>query len=120
LFGKEEAEHIEPAIVAARAEGLDVEGPIPPDTFYPMVVGGAFDIAIAMYHDQGHIPVKMLGFQYQAESGGWTAVKGINVTLGLPFLRVSVDHGTAFDQAGQGTASPQSLIMALDYATRMA
>lgn len=120
LFGDEETLHIIPAIEEARADGFDVQGPFPPDTFYPMAAGGAFDIALAMYHDQGHIPVKMLGFKYESDRGGWTAVNGINVTLGLPILRVSVDHGTAFDQAGRGTASPESLIAAIEYAARMA
>jgi len=119
LFGDEETEHIAPAIRAARAEGLDVEGPVPADTLYPKVAGGGYDIGVAMYHDQGHIPVKMLGFKYDAARGGWTEINGINVTLGLPILRVSVDHGTAFDQAGKGTASAESLLHAVDYAARM-
>ena len=119
LFGDEEQQHIIPAIDAARTAGLSVEGPVPADVLYPKTVGGGYDIAVAMYHDQGHIPVKMLGFIYDAAKGGWTKVKGINITLGLPILRVSVDHGTAFDQAGTGRACHLSLVGAIEYASRM-
>jgi 4-hydroxy-L-threonine phosphate dehydrogenase PdxA len=73
-----------------------------------------------MYHDQGHVAVKMRGFEFDAGKGAWKSVKGINVTLGTPIIRVSVDHGTAFDQAGKGTASEASLLDAIDYAARMA
>ena len=73
-----------------------------------------------MYHDQGHIPLKLFGFVYNRERGAWDAVDGVNITLGLPIVRVSVDHGTAFDQAGSGRASPSSLINAIDYAARLA
>lgn len=119
LFGDEEARHIRPAIEDACAAGLDVVGPMPPDTFYAMAAGGAFDICVAMYHDQGHIPVKMKGFSYDGPNRRWTEVRGVNITLGLPIIRVSVDHGTAFDQAGQGTASDVSMRDAIDYALRM-
>lgn len=120
LFGFEERDAIIPAIEAARARGWQVSGPVPPDTFYAKAAGGAYDICVAMYHDQGHIPVKLLGFQYDAAKDAWTNVSGINVTLGLPIIRVSVDHGTAFDQAGKGTASEASLLNAIEYAARMA
>lgn len=120
LFGTEEREHIIPAIEAARAMGIRVEGPIAPDTFYAKAVSGAFGVCVAMYHDQGHIPVKICGFKYDAKLGRWTSVEGINVSLGLPIIRVSVDHGTAFDQAGKGTASDRSLIDAIQYAARLA
>lgn len=119
LFGDEELREIIPAIEAARAQGLDVSGPVPPDTFFCKAVGGAYDIAVAMYHDQGHIPVKLQGFRYDHQQLAWQSVSGVNITLGLPVLRVSVDHGTAFDQAGKGTASEASLLNALDYAIRL-
>jgi 4-hydroxythreonine-4-phosphate dehydrogenase len=120
LFGDEELREIIPAIEAARAQGLEVTGPVPPDTFFCKAVGGAYDIAVAMYHDQGHIPVKLQGFRYDDRQQAWQSVSGVNITLGLPVLRVSVDHGTAFDQAGKGTASAASLLHALDYAIRLA
>jgi 4-hydroxythreonine-4-phosphate dehydrogenase len=110
LFGREEIDIIEPAIRAARAQGLQVTGPLAPDTVFMRARhtpqrAGEFDIVIAMYHDQGLIPVKYLGVAH-----------GVNVTLGLPFIRTSPDHGTAFDIAGQGTADPTSLIAALKMA----
>jgi 4-hydroxythreonine-4-phosphate dehydrogenase len=120
LFGSEEREHIIPAVDDARARGIDVEGPQPPDTFFAKAVGGAYDICVAMYHDQGHIPVKCVGFKYDAKQRTWTSVNGINVSLGLPIIRTSVDHGTAFDQAGRGTASDASLLDAIEYAARLA
>ncbi len=120
LFGTEEAEHIAPAIAEARARGMNVEGPLPADTLFPKASCGGFDIAVAMYHDQGHVPVKMKGFHFNPHTQSWAAVEGINVTLGLPIIRVSVDHGTACDQAGKGTASPNSLLTAIRYAARMA
>jgi 4-hydroxythreonine-4-phosphate dehydrogenase len=120
LFGSEEREQIIPSIADARAQGIDVEGPVPPDTFFSKAAGGAYDICVAMYHDQGHIPVKLLGFHYDAAQKTWTSVTGINITLGLPIIRVSVDHGTAFDQAGKGTASEASLVCAIEYASRLA
>jgi 4-hydroxythreonine-4-phosphate dehydrogenase len=120
LFGSEERDHIIPAVEAARAKGIDAQGPQPPDTFFAKAVGGAFDICVAMYHDQGHIPVKIQGFKYDAKTSAWTSVNGINVSLGLPIIRTSVDHGTAFDQAGRGTASDASLLDAIEYAARLA
>jgi 4-hydroxythreonine-4-phosphate dehydrogenase len=120
LFGDEERNHIIPAIEAARGKGINVEGPQPPDTFFAKAVGGAYDICVAMYHDQGHIPVKCQGFKYDAKTRKWTSVNGINVSLGLPIIRTSVDHGTAFDQAGKGTASDASLLDAIEYAARLA
>ena len=120
LFGSEEREHIIPAIEDARAKGIDVEGPQPPDTFFAKAVASAYDICVAMHHDQGHIPVKIKGFRYDARQQKWTSVNGINVSLGLPIIRTSVDHGTAFDQAGKGTASDASLVDAIDYAAKLA
>ena len=101
LFGTEEAEIIGPAVARARDAGFEVTGPWPPDTVFPRAARGGFDGVVAMYHDQGHVAVKMLGFD-----------EGVNVSLGLPIVRTSVDHGTAFDIAGKGTASPVSMVEA--------
>lgn len=120
LFGREEIEEITPAIEAAKAEGINADGPVPPDTIFSKARGGWYDIVVAMYHDQGHIPLKVVGFRYNHEKGKWDDVSGVNITLGLPIIRASVDHGTAFDQAGTGTASAISLENAIDYAVRMA
>jgi 4-hydroxythreonine-4-phosphate dehydrogenase len=120
LFGSEEREHIIPAIAAARAAGIHADGPHPPDTFYAKAVSGFYDVCVAMYHDQGHIPVKVTGFHFDRASNTWDRVNGINVSLGMPIIRTSVDHGTAFDQAGKGTASDASLLDAIDYAARLA
>lgn len=109
LFGREEIEEIIPAIEQARAEGILALGPYPPDTLFLRAKKGEFDGVVAMYHDQGHIPLKLLGFD-----------RGVNVTVGLPIIRTSVDHGTAFDIAGTGTANPRSLVEAFRWAARMA
>ena len=119
LFGDEEKTAIVPAIETARAEGLRVTGPLPADTLFSRARGGEFDIVVAMYHDQGHIPVKTLGFTYDEASGRWTGLSGVNVTVGLPFLRVSVDHGTAFDRAWKGIANHESMVEAIDVAVQM-
>jgi 4-hydroxythreonine-4-phosphate dehydrogenase len=119
LFGDEEQRAIIPAVTAAREAGLDVYGPLPADTLFSRARGGEFDIVVAMYHDQGHVPVKTLGFNYDEATRTWTGLSGVNVTVGLPFLRVSVDHGTAFDRAWQGIANPESMVEALDVAVRM-
>jgi 4-hydroxythreonine-4-phosphate dehydrogenase len=116
LFGYEDRDEIEPAIEYAHADGVVVEGPIPSDTVFSRMRGGEFDVVVAMYHDQGHIATKLLGFRYDHASGEWSEVSGVNVTLGLPIVRTSVDHGTAFDKAGKGTANPQSMIQALKLA----
>jgi 4-hydroxythreonine-4-phosphate dehydrogenase len=108
LFGDEEIRHIAPAIEAARAGGIDASGPHAPDTVFMRARRGEFDLVIAMYHDQGLIPVKYLGVE-----------QGVNVTLGLPFVRTSPDHGTAFDLAGSGRADPASLIAACRMARRL-
>ena len=120
MFGTEEIEEIAPAVEAAKQEGICADGPIPPDSIFSKARGGWYDIVVAMYHDQGHIPLKVLGFVYDQEAGGWQAVEGVNITLGLPIIRTSVDHGTAFDQAGKGTANELSLENAIDYAIRFA
>jgi 4-hydroxythreonine-4-phosphate dehydrogenase len=119
LFGDEEQTAIIPAIEAARAGGLSVQGPLPADTLFSRARGGEFDIVVAMYHDQGHIPVKTLGFTYDDATGRWLGLCGVNVTVGLPFLRVSVDHGTAFDRAWKGIANHESMVEALEVAVRM-
>jgi 4-hydroxythreonine-4-phosphate dehydrogenase len=119
LFGDEEQREIGPAIEAARRAGLDVHGPLPADTLFSRARGGEFDIVVAMYHDQGHVPVKTLGFTFDQKAGVWTGLSGVNVTVGLPFLRVSVDHGTAFDRAWKGIANPESMIEAIGVAVSM-
>lgn len=120
LFGREEIEEINPAVEAAREEGINAFGTLPADTLFSKANGGMYDIVVAMYHDQGHIPLKLLGFVYDQETSSWKAVQGVNITLGLPIIRTSVDHGTAFDQAGKWTASEVSLENAIDYAIRLA
>ncbi|MCL2674693.1 MAG: 4-hydroxythreonine-4-phosphate dehydrogenase PdxA [Defluviitaleaceae bacterium] len=120
MFGTEEIEEIIPAIEEARGSGLHVDGPVPPDTVFPKARGGWYDIVVAMYHDQGHIPLKMEGFVYDKEKQAWAAVAGVNVTLGLPIIRASVDHGTAMGKAYKGTASALSLSHAIEYAIRFA
>lgn len=120
LFGREELEEITPAVEDARAEGIEAEGPIPADTVFSKARGGWYDIVVAMYHDQGHIPLKVVGFVYNQEEQKWDAVEGVNITLGLPIIRTSVDHGTAFDQAGSGRANELSLLNAIGYAADFA
>lgn len=109
LFGMEEINEIEPAIKMALEEGLDVTGPVPPDTVFLKTLKGQYDIVVAMYHDQGHIPMKVVAFD-----------DGVNTTLGLPIIRTSVDHGTAFDIAGKGIANDKSMYWALYVAEKMA
>jgi len=122
MFGREEIEEIQPAIDAALAEGICIpeKKPTPPDTIFSKALGGWYDIVVAMYHDQGHIPLKVKGFVYNRAEGRWDAVAGINVTLGLPIIRASVDHGTGFGHAGSGHANELSLINAIDYAIVLA
>ncbi|WP_330596637.1 4-hydroxythreonine-4-phosphate dehydrogenase PdxA [Romboutsia faecis] len=120
MFGREEIDEIIPAINIASEEGIIVEGPVPPDTVFSKAKGGWYDIVVTMYHDQGHIPLKVVGFVYNHEEQKWDAVAGVNITLGLPIIRTSVDHGTAFDQAGKGIANELSLINAIEYAIPMA
>src|SRR5829696_7343719 len=109
LFGDQEERAVVPAIAAARGRGWDVSDPQPPDTVFLRATKGAYDIVVAMYHDQGHIPMKLLAFD-----------SGVNVSVGLPIIRTSVDHGTAFDIAGTGVASENSMLAAIDVALRMA
>ncbi len=110
LFGGgEEAQKVAPGVAAARRRGIDAQGPLPADTLFYRAVRGDFDLVVAMYHDQGHCPVKVLGIE-----------TGVNVTVGLPVIRTSVDHGTAFDIAGTGTADERSLVEALRQAASLA
>ena len=120
LFGDEEINEIIPAIKEAKKMGYNVEGPIPPDTMFVKAVQGKFDGCVAMYHDQGHIPFKLEGFKWDNEKQAMKSVKGVNITLGLPIIRTSVDHGTAFEIAGKGIASEDAMIVAIDYAIKMA
>ncbi len=119
LFGDEEIKEIVPAVKKAGKKGIIVDGPIPPDTLYALAVGGKYDGCVAMYHDQGHIPFKLTGFVWDEEKGVMKSVKGVNITLGLPIIRTSVDHGTAFEIAGKGIASPDALLFAIDYAVKL-
>ena len=107
-MGREDIDIVAPAVAALRAEGLDARGPMPPDTMFHKAARDRYDVAICMYHDQALIPLKTLAFD-----------SGVNTTLGLPFVRTSPDHGTAFDIAGKGLANPESLIAALRLATRL-
>lgn len=109
LFGDEEIHEIGPAVEAARARGWNVSGPLPPDTVFARARRGDFDGVVAMYHDQGHIPFKMAAFEL-----------GVNVTVGLPIIRTSVDHGTAYDIAGKGVADAQNMVQAITLAAEMA
>jgi 4-hydroxythreonine-4-phosphate dehydrogenase len=120
LFGRQDIDISTPVIAACRAEGLDIIGPVPGDTVFVKLRARQFDVVVAMYHDQGHIPVKLLGFDVDPLTGVWRALSGVNITLGLPVIRTSVDHGTAFDIAGKGVANEESLIEAIDYAERLA
>ena len=120
LFGRQDIDVSAPTIAKAVADGLDVVGPVPGDTIFVKLRAGQYDAAVAMYHDQGHIPVKLLGFQVDPATGRWQELSGVNITLGLPIIRTSVDHGTAFDIAGKGIANEHSLIEAIDYAERLA
>lgn len=109
LIGNEEAQHIEPAVEAARSQGVDATGPVPPDTVFNQAIDGKFDVVLAMYHDQGHIPIKVHNWE-----------RSVSVNLGLPFIRTSVDHGTAFDIAGQGIAHHDSMAEAIGVAVDLA
>ncbi len=115
LFGREEIETIIPAAEQLRKGGVDISDPLPPDTVFARAYSGEFDGVVAMFHDQGHIALKLAGFCF---TKGSRDVGGVNTTLGLPIIRTSVDHGTAFDIAGQGIASPTSMIDAVELAAR--
>jgi len=120
IFGTEDDEQIRPAVARAQREGIRAEGPIPGDTIFVKARAGIYDAAVAMFHDQGHVAVKLVGFTVDREAGRWTSVSGVNVTLGLQIVRTSVDHGTAFDIAGTGQASSESMVEALEIASKLA
>jgi 4-phospho-D-threonate 3-dehydrogenase / 4-phospho-D-erythronate 3-dehydrogenase len=109
LFGNEELTEIIPAVENMKLKGIDVYGPLPPDTVFLQAVNGKYDVVVAMYHDQGHIPLKLLGFN-----------SGVNITVGLPFIRTSVDHGTAFEIAWKGIASEESMTEAIILSIKLA
>ncbi|MFJ5386199.1 D-threonate 4-phosphate dehydrogenase [Pectobacterium sp. 21LCBS03] len=109
LFGDEEIKIVSPSVEAMKAKGIDVYGPCPPDTVYLQAYEGQYDMVVAMYHDQGHIPLKLLGFY-----------DGVNITAGLPFIRTSADHGTAFDIAWTGKAKSESMAISIQLAMQLA
>jgi 4-hydroxythreonine-4-phosphate dehydrogenase len=118
IMGEEDIKEIVPAIEEACSLGLDVTGPIPSDTVFPKIKGGMYDVVIAMYHDQGHIPLKFAGFIFDDTKA--QTISGVNTTIGLPIIRTSVDHGTAFGKAGKGFADETSLIEAISCAGTIA
>lgn len=120
MFGHEEKEEIIPAIEEARALGLNVVGPEPPDTVFVKCMGGQYDVVVAMYHDQGHIPLKLSGFKMNPSTNTYTSMSGINCTIGLPVIRASVDHGTAYGKAGEGRANEESMLDAIFAGIKMA
>ncbi len=120
MFGREDDEEILPAVESARKKSYKVEGPIPADTVFSKMRGGMYDAVVVMYHDQGHIPTKLIGFEYNEETGQWGEMSGVNITLGLPIVRTSVDHGTAFGKAGESRANPQSMIEAIQLGAMLA
>lgn len=119
LFGTEDDEEILPAVEEARSKGFDVEGPVPADTLFSKAATGYYGGVVAMYHDQGHIPFKLTGFKWNAEKQQMDSVKGVNITMGLPIIRTSVDHGTAFEIAGKGVASPDAMVLAIKSAVQL-
>lgn len=119
LFGTEDDLEILPAVQEARRLGFEVEGPVPPDTLFAKASTGQYGGVVAMYHDQGHIPFKLAGFKWNAEKKQMDSVKGVNITLGLPIIRTSVDHGTAFEIAGRGIASADAMIFAIESAVKL-
>lgn len=119
IFGDEEELEIIPAIEEAKRRGYTVEGPVPADTLFPKAIGGVYDGIVAMYHDQGHIPFKVVGFNWDKSAKQMKSVRGVNITLGLPIIRTSVDHGTAMEIAGRGIASADAMMLAIEYAVNM-
>lgn len=120
LFGDEEEKEIIPAIKEAIEQGIQVEGPVPPDTVFVKAMAGQYDIVVAMYHDQGHIPLKLSGFKLDLRTNKYVSLSGVNCTVGLPIIRTSVDHGTAFGKAGEGRANEESMIDSIELALLMA
>jgi 4-phospho-D-threonate 3-dehydrogenase / 4-phospho-D-erythronate 3-dehydrogenase len=119
LFGTEDDEEIAPAVLEAKNAGYDVEGPVPADTLFAKAATGNYGGVVAMYHDQGHIPFKLNGFTWNAAKKQMDSVKGVNITMGLPIIRTSVDHGTAFEIAGKGVASEDAMILAIEAAVKL-
>ena len=119
LFGTEDDLEIKPAVEEAIHKGYDVEGPVPLDTLFAKAATGAYGGVVAMYHDQGHIPFKLNGFKWDAKRKQMESVKGVNITMGLPIIRTSVDHGTAFEIAGKGIASADAMILAIESAVQL-
>jgi 4-hydroxythreonine-4-phosphate dehydrogenase len=119
LFGTEDDEEILPAVLEALKAGYDVEGPVPADTLFSKASTGYYGGVVAMYHDQGHIPFKLTGFKWNAQKQQMDSVKGVNITMGLPIIRTSVDHGTAFEIAGKGVASSDAMILAIESAVQL-
>jgi 4-hydroxythreonine-4-phosphate dehydrogenase len=119
ILGTEDDRIIAPVIKEYTDRGLGLIGPVPGDTVFIKLRAKQFDAVVAMFHDQGHIPLKLLGFQVDPATGAWQAISGVNITLGLPILRTSVDHGTAFDIAGKGVANANSVVEAAEYAIQL-
>ncbi len=119
LFGTEDDMEILPAVEEAKRLGYDVEGPVPPDTMFAKAATGYYGGVVAMYHDQGHIPFKLTGFKWNTEKNQMDSVKGVNITMGLPIIRTSVDHGTAFEIAGKGIASADAMVLAIESAVQL-
>jgi 4-hydroxythreonine-4-phosphate dehydrogenase len=119
MFGREDIDVVAPVVERFRARGMNIAGPVPGDTVFVKALGGHFDGVVAMFHDQGHVAVKLLGFKIDRRTGKWVGLSGVNITLGLPIVRTSVDHGTAFDIAGKGIANPQSMIEAIELAVQL-
>lgn len=119
LFGTEDDQEILPAVQEALKAGYDVEGPVPADTLFSKASTGYYGGVVAMYHDQGHIPFKLTGFKWNAQKQQMDSVKGVNITMGLPIIRTSVDHGTAFEIAGKGVASSDAMILAIESAIQL-
>lgn len=115
-FGRQDIDASEPTIAKAVADGLNIVGPVPGDTAFVKLRAGQYGAVIAMYDDQGHVPVKLLGFEVDPATGRWQELSGVNITLGLPIILTSVSRGTAFDIAGKGIANERSLIEAIEYA----
>jgi 4-phospho-D-threonate 3-dehydrogenase / 4-phospho-D-erythronate 3-dehydrogenase len=119
LFGTEDDQEITPAVIEAKKAGFDVEGPVPADTLFAKAATGNYGGVVAMYHDQGHIPFKLNGFTWNAQKKQMDSVKGVNITMGLPIIRTSVDHGTAFEIAGKGVASEDAMVLAIEAAVKL-
>lgn len=119
LFGTEDDMEILPAVEELKRRGFEVEGPVPPDTMFAKAATGYYGGVVAMYHDQGHIPFKLTGFKWNLEKKQMDSVKGVNITMGLPIIRTSVDHGTAFEIAGKGIASPDAMVLAIESAVQL-